>query len=440
MRLHYTPGVRLLVATPGLAFLTGDEALAARMWDAARRTDSFEGLLVELVHEGLAGLPSFVLVDGRDPLIRVLVRGELTARVGPPSEAIDLTATGVTTWAERAFDRGNPIEVGGHLSDASSLPLIEGIVRCTGFRWDGADSRSPGSSDLSTGRHLAAVPTDPPSVPGQKIMPPVSTVAASPLIKVRTAGDVAQREPSPLVQTPAPHTGDTPVIPPLVPPPSHAPRVDPTPVSSQADPAQTRTETVDDEFNHLFEPTIHRSAEDAAIREIPDERLTASPVPDPAPATEQLGDHDGHTIAAAGLAALRRQMASSETPTAIQPVMARGARLEISTGMVVELDRDVVIGRRPEVDRVELGRVPTVVTVPSPRQDVSRTHVRIGWTGRQVMVTDLHSMNGTVLIGADGVSRPLVGGVSESMVDGDALDLGDGIVVTLRFVDEAVTS
>jgi pSer/pThr/pTyr-binding forkhead associated (FHA) protein len=109
-----------------------------------------------------------------------------------------------------------------------------------------------------------------------------------------------------------------------------------------------------------------------------------------------------------------------------------GARLELSTGDLITLDRDVVIGRRPQVDRVQDGPVPTVVTVPSPQQDVSRTHLRIALSQDQVLATDLHSMNGTVLIGVDGVTRALDGGAPHTLADGDTLDLGDGITVTLR--------
>jgi pSer/pThr/pTyr-binding forkhead associated (FHA) protein len=73
-----------------------------------------------------------------------------------------------------------------------------------------------------------------------------------------------------------------------------------------------------------------------------------------------------------------------------------------------------------------------VVTVPSPQQDVSRTHLRIGRSGEQVLATDLHSMNGTLLVGADGITRNLDGGAPHPLADGDTLDIGDGVTLTLR--------
>ena len=197
--------------------------------------------------------------------------------------------------------------------------------------------------------------------------------------------------------------------------------------------AQTRTDDPDDGFDHLFESTIMRSVEDAAIREVVEDAaaLDAAAEPaepadpaepaepaepsDPAEPSEpaeqgerapaKLGDHDGRTITSGDLDALREQTPNTDPiPSGASTEPATTARLELSTGDVVVLDRDVVIGRRPEVERVQGSRVPTVVTVPSPQQDVSRTHLRIGRSGEQVLATDLHSMNGTLLVGADGIT------------------------------------
>jgi hypothetical protein len=49
-----------------------------------------------------------------------------------------------------------------------------------------------------------------------------------------------------------------------------------------------------------------------------------------------------------------------------------------------------------------------------------------------MVATDLHSMNGTVVLGADGTTCPLAAGVPQALVDGDTLDVGDGVTLTLR--------
>lgn len=486
MSVDYHPGPRLLVAVPGLAVLTDDQPLARRVWSMAADARPVEDLLVELLRGGLADLPSFVLVDRRDGQVRVLVRGDVTVRVGSPDSVAEWTGVGVTTWAERAFD-GHPTVVVGELApDEERLPLGCGIVRCAGFRMTGADGDGgPLDAVPAVGPVTAGVPAaagvsaaarakpDRPATPWtlSKPIPPeasgpeaaagpssspvpepgpapaptsapewawsasvgapsdadpavpsaASSSAASPVVEPGVVGELAAppawpEEPSEARDEPREKRG-----PMLAAPPS------PTPTP---DPAQTRTDGIEDGFDHLFESTIVRSVEEAAIRDLTDEEPSAvrdafgEPVE-----LHRLGDHDGHTITAAELGALRQQIPTAE-PQAAPPA---GARLEISTGTVVVLDRDVVIGRRPEVDRVQGGRVPAVVTVPSPRQDVSRTHLRVGWSERTVLVTDLHSMNGTVLTGAGGISAALTGGVPHPLADGDVLDIGDGITVTLRF-------
>jgi pSer/pThr/pTyr-binding forkhead associated (FHA) protein len=73
--------------------------------------------------------------------------------------------------------------------------------------------------------------------------------------------------------------------------------------------------------------------------------------------------------------------------------------------------------------------VPRLVTVPSPQQDVSRTHLEIRRDSTGVLVRDLDSTNGTVIRKPTGDSRDLDPGIGERLEDGDLLDLGDGVTV-----------
>ena len=434
------------------------------MWRTIDAAEGAQNLLVELVRDGLARLSAFVLVDTRDNRVRVLVRGEITARVHGAENAVAWSGSGVTTWVEKVFDRVDDVLIGDEEPSVDWLPLRAGIIRCGGFELRGADMDRP------EGRPPAGrLSVDSPSVarsagfaPSEPVAPSVPITAAAP---PDAEGPAAPSDPPlatpPALPTPAPASpaSVSPASASPAPPPEALakpatlqvsvvesdtePAPNPPPVIQPPDPAQTRTESPDDGFDHLFESTILRSVEDAAIRNVPDEASTGSMrlggdwpgaagpagTPGAAEPETRLGDHDGYTITAAQLGALRRQPLS---PDPIEPSPPPGARLELSTGDVVPLDRDVVIGRRPEVDRVQGGRVPTVVTVPSPRQDVSRTHLRIGWSGAKVLATDLHSMNGTVLIGTAGTSRTLDGGVPQQLAEGDLLDIGDGVTLTLR--------
>ncbi|MCS6711090.1 hypothetical protein JSY14_03310 [Brachybacterium sp. EF45031] len=106
--------------------------------------------------------------------------------------------------------------------------------------------------------------------------------------------------------------------------------------------------------------------------------------------------------------------------------------VEISTGGSFPLDRSAVVGRRPRASRVAEGEVPRLVTVPSPQQDVSRSHIAFTLEGWYVMVTDLATTNGTHLYRYRGPVIRLRAHEPVAMRPGDELDLGDGVRLRLR--------
>ena len=71
--------------------------------------------------------------------------------------------------------------------------------------------------------------------------------------------------------------------------------------------------------------------------------------------------------------------------------------LRLSTGDVVPLDRSVIMGRNPKADGANEAERPHVVRLPSPGHDISRTHVEIRIDGWHVLLTDLNSVNGTIV-------------------------------------------
>ena len=177
------------------------------------------------------------------------------------------------------------------------------------------------------------------------------------------------------------------------------------------------------------------------------ENLTGTTVPPasasvPAPATATANanatgaetdadtDHDGLTISVSELDALRRL--ESAAPVADPGVAGSLGRVLLSTGERYELDRPIIIGRRPRVNRVQADQVPVLVTVASPEQDISRNHLEVRLEGRHVLVVDLATTNGSVLH-RDG-SPPLRLGPNEPVLvlSGDVVDLGEGINVTFE--------
>ncbi|WP_368497792.1 FHA domain-containing protein [Herbiconiux sp. A18JL235] len=142
-------------------------------------------------------------------------------------------------------------------------------------------------------------------------------------------------------------------------------------------------------------------------------------------------DHDGLTVTVSELEAMRRLDAanSSEAP---QPATGALGRVVLSTGETHALDRGIIIGRRPRANRVQADQVPVLVTVPSPEQDISRNHLEIRLEGRHVLVVDLDTTNGSVLHRTG--TPPLRLGPNEPVLvlDGDLVDLGDGVTVSFE--------
>jgi hypothetical protein len=112
-----------------------------------------------------------------------------------------------------------------------------------------------------------------------------------------------------------------------------------------------------------------------------------------------------------------------------RPVLAV---LRSSDGTTADVDRAVLIGRAPSPQR-STARAPRLLTLPSPGHDISRTHVEVGPDGWQVIVTDLHSTNGTILIDPNGSRQHLTPGEPLQVQLGSVIELGDGISVLIDF-------
>lgn len=107
------------------------------------------------------------------------------------------------------------------------------------------------------------------------------------------------------------------------------------------------------------------------------------------------------------------------------------AILRPSAGPPTEVDRPVLIGRAPAAKRVSGDDLPHLVTVTSPSQDISRTHVQVKPENGQVMVYDMHSTNGTSLVHPDGGRRDLPPGQGIAAGYGTVIDVGDGVTVAI---------
>ncbi|WP_223148202.1 FHA domain-containing protein, partial [Actinotalea sp. JY-7885] len=169
-----------------------------------------------------------------------------------------------------------------------------------------------------------------------------------------------------------------------------------------------------------------------------------APAPVPAPAAARVPppvatspvsgaeDHDGMTVLSSDVVALRRQLpdwAGDAVPALAVPDTRTPppAKIHLSSGLVVSLNRPVLLGRAPQVSRVSNSELPRLVTVPSPNQDISRTHCEVRMDGEDVLVTDLRSTNGVLLLRQGQGPQRLHPGEPTVVETGVVVDLGEDV-------------
>ena len=180
------------------------------------------------------------------------------------------------------------------------------------------------------------------------------------------------------------------------------------------------------------EPDVPTAAEPLTFGEPEDdptptgETLAVDPTPD------EWADRDGLTTVGTPAQDFERPPIPGQeiAPSVVsRPV----ATLVFSTGDVVEVDRTVLVGRAPEARQFASHDQPQVVTVPSPHQEISSTHLEIrpgaGADHGSAIATDLGSTNGTILVQPGLAPEELKPGIAVSLIPGAVLDLGDGVTI-----------
>ena len=176
-----------------------------------------------------------------------------------------------------------------------------------------------------------------------------------------------------------------------------------------------------------------------ALEPEPEVEPAPEPEPEAEPAPEMAPEPPAapEAMSAAGLADLGAETDTEATILRLAPVNAGPAApvaFLIHGGTVpVEVSRDVVIGRDPD-SRALTGRpVATVLRVPSPATEISRSHCAVMMTtpGSWALM-DLGSANGTVLRHADGSFQDVTPMVTIALNDGDLIDVGEGTTIEFR--------
>lgn len=484
--LRYRPGAwialarnsRLVLLPPGSGQARVDE-----VWDALAGDASLDAVF-EAITGGLAGslsqLPPFGLVSV-DDRAHVLLRGPLELTSSEGNTAV--SGAHLRTWSEQVLPAAGHavLKVTDAEHDAGTSPLLtlrDGMATVSQLEIDlgaarsGSLAASPAAPSPASSAAPSEVPPAPPAAPSAvppAVPPRPAPAAAAPPVPSPAAEAVPPPATSSAAGAPV-RTGKT-----IQSTPGSAPdlsdavpwlNLTPPPVSSADVPRSSpRTAADEGEPTETLPPVDHDGDTIMGFKPQPGTALPGTPQPDNADEEE-----DAATIRSSPAGTASSAVSSPAEPGNARPadtgqtVLARkcpnghvnpptagmcltcGAEItgiaqpvqrpslgtmRLSTGPVYELDRNVIIGRQPSASRVQGSALPRMVQVPSESGDISRSHAEIRLEGWHVMLRDLFSTNGTVLIREGQLPRRLAQGEAAILLDGDVAELGDN--VSIRF-------
>ena len=184
------------------------------------------------------------------------------------------------------------------------------------------------------------------------------------------------------------------------------------------EPAEVEAQVSQEPVEQESQPEAEEAAPASEVEETPaygETPAAETPAAGVAPAFEIDNSDSGATV-------LRRVTDDSQHTQAGYLVYAGAAP--------VELTHDVILGRDPDA-RVLTGRPSaTVMRVPSPANEISRSHAAVIPSGfGSWMLMDLGSANGTLLRSSNGNVQEVPPRVTVPLSDGDVIDLGENVLV-----------
>jgi hypothetical protein len=376
-----------------------EKSRVAALWELVDGGAGFDEVLDALIASGLRELPGFVLVSDVEGETKVVIRGAARAVFTTEDETVTVEGSSATTWAERSLSGVRSMRIVVADSHEGDLAIRTGLVRI-------ARTDRPGHDDATASAELQVVGA-------HDLSPDVNVMDAAALTPVPEAG------------AESPLDDDPPTS-----PQEYAAPVEP----QQPEPEQSEPEQSEPAMTVEPEPEPSLTEQAGWAQPAEPAAPTWSPIAPP-PAAEGGVEHDGLTQAGnwdPGEFARSQQGIPGQQP-APSVLATPVARLTFSTGEVVDVDRAVIVGRAPEARRFTSTEQPRLVTVASPNQEISSTHLEIrpgaGADHGSAVVTDLGSTNGTVLVQPGLAPEDLQPGIAVQLIPGAIVDLGDGVTI-----------
>ena len=422
-RATYTPGDWLVLSGPTSLVLLEPPthewaALTNTLWEEVVASSSIVDLADRLASFKIDALPSFGAFFWTADGMRSLVRGQISIIDLATGKEV-ANGAGIQTWSEVGLAGVSHIRVDTpYDGDATllELPLVVGAVRASSIVLDASEQAlldSPQAESVSAEASGPGLPTEPLSdvvAPSPSELP--QPAAPEPVVEMDGAAATEHTAELSVDEIAALQSADTQ----LLPSPFDGPEAE-----------------VHRDVAAPTDATAPDSASDAA------EPVDAGPTSVPSP-------DDG--IQDSAILAVLCQNRHANPPSSMScrvcgsplgrrvPQFVAGpilAVLRASDGSTAEVDRPVLIGRAPSPDRSS-SRSPRLMTVPSANHDISRTHLEVAPAGWQIVVTDLNSTNGTVLVRHGAVDRQqLTPGEPVPVQLGSVIELGDGVSVLIDF-------
>lgn len=458
---RYVPGQWFAVVTDGTVALLAPQTMPAvvtEVWEALRAGSTLDSQLETLTSGHLGVLPPFALVSVTAGVVRGYLRGDVELEtaggtlvpgsadpVPPwpgehrPDGVVVHTGISAQRWVAVEVQAPDAMTVrvsarqGGGQRTAHELPVLSGVVTAglvsVVLHESAAAAPEPVASSAHPGAPVA-VDGEPDDVVefdeelfGQTVLDPASLARREAVATAPVAAQTPAPPPAPGPAAP-PAAGPDPLQAPApaeVPVPAEGPAPSEAPAPAEVPaPAPAEAPADVDAATSPRAPVLSAVPPPPILRPVPASAVRLS---------EE--DHDGLTIMSSDLVEIRKQLPSwtgQELPGPFAvPTEVAPAKLVLSSGQVVNLDRTILIGRAPIVSRVSNRDLPRLVTVESPNHDISRTHAQVKAEGDRVFVTDLDSTNGVLLALPGEPPARIRTGVPTVLPVGATVDIGDGV-------------
>ncbi len=379
-RVTYIPGSWVVLAGPSSLVVMQPAAprhsgLVSSIWRHVAEAKDPESLVETLSIIGLAKMPSlgaFFWVDGE---MYSLARGQIVVKDASTGEIVN-HGDGLLTWSEKKLNPATIVVEMEQAGQGLSMPLLLGVAQASKLIIDATGNVEP------------------------FVVPQTDEVH-----RPRVLGDDALK----------PWTSES----------DEAHKADESEGSDETGEDAGSGEAPDDEDR------APGFVEVPAPGEVPETAVGSASVTESA-TSDEARESDGEDA----VAPVRSQddshgdwrFASISTSDRLSSQSdAAAATLVSSTGEVTHLYGPVLIGRAPRGDNGE-----DIMRVPSPGQDISRTHVKVAPGQWGIEVTDMHSTNGTVVCRIGQEPLQLESGQTVDLSIGDSVDLGDGVVITIE--------